>query len=733
MGPPDHHEPDASGTRPEDRRLRRVTAPRRAPRVDSILGRRDVALVPWISISVGMAAIAISTWLRAADGHLDLFVFWGALGGSAATAGMAAIQDSPIGLRYRGALWVYLLGGFALLVALSALAIHDRGLSTVFFSSTVMLAAYLGLVVPARWANRSIVVITVAAITVHVLQPSAGALDAVITVGLVIAGWAVGALGHLAHSRAAAIARDLSSYDPLTAMLNRRGFLEQLNLALDRRDDPNPSIALLIVDLDGFKAINDAEGHAAGDALLAWVGETLPDELPASAEIGRLGGDEFGILLTGTTQISATALARATRDALGARIGASVGVATCENRTVSFDDLFRVADAALYACKRDRSLGVQSLVAGTVTGGARRRRRGRPRNGRPLSYADLRATRRLPRMPEPGIVYGWLSTAGLLVIAAAGSVVVGGALLGHGHGLWDALIRYLGIPWVLANVVLAAIAQRHVLIADGPLFQRIFYATTGLLAIGVGTAMLAHGGLTAPIGAAFFLKALFDAAVFPRRYAKNGLGILVAGWSIVVVLGPGSTLWAMPYYLAIFGASHALGTIGYRAFAETTAHAMSLARTDALTGLNNRLGFEERVRTAIAAADADATPIGLLALDLDDFKSVNDSQGHAAGDELLRRVAETLETSVDALEAVGRLGGDEFVVMLPGASRSDAAARARALSAALAPVIGASVGHSAYPDDGRTLDALLSTADDRSYEVKRQRKLMGATARRGVA
>lgn len=147
-----------------------------------------------------------------------------------------------------------------------------------------------------------------------------------------------------------------------------------------------------------------------------------------------------------------------------------------------------------------------------------------------------------------------------------------------------------------------------------------------------------------------------------------------------------------------------------------------LARYDPLTGLANRA----LVREAIDAALAGEGCI-LLFVDLDHFKAVNDSLGHAAGDALLLGVANRLRSVAGSGAIVGRLGGDEFAVVLPPASPRRAAAVADRIVAALgAPqlvgghsiTVGASVGYATGPDDGATVDVLLRSADLALYEVK---------------
>src|SRR5579875_296295 len=155
------------------------------------------------------------------------------------------------------------------------------------------------------------------------------------------------------------------------------------------------------------------------------------------------------------------------------------------------------------------------------------------------------------------------------------------------------------------------------------------------------------------------------------------------------------------------------------------------AHQDELTGLSNRKLLARRAAEALAAAAARRGKAGFLLLDLDRFKEVNDTLGHAVGDRLLTIVAHRLTHSVRPGDVVARLGGDEFAVLLP-AVRTAAAARevASRLRAALAePVrldaimldIEASVGIAIYPDDAASFDQLMQRADVAMYLAKERR------------
>ncbi len=155
------------------------------------------------------------------------------------------------------------------------------------------------------------------------------------------------------------------------------------------------------------------------------------------------------------------------------------------------------------------------------------------------------------------------------------------------------------------------------------------------------------------------------------------------------------------------------------------------ARHDSLTGLANRKFLYEHAVAELDRADREGNSVGLLLIDLDHFKEINDTLGHAAGDEVLRTVAERLKRALRRADLVARLGGDEFAVLvcgMPTAERAETIAR-ELLPLLAEPVdheglrlaVEGSIGVAVYPDDGTTIDDLLRRADVALYQAKQSR------------
>ena len=156
-----------------------------------------------------------------------------------------------------------------------------------------------------------------------------------------------------------------------------------------------------------------------------------------------------------------------------------------------------------------------------------------------------------------------------------------------------------------------------------------------------------------------------------------------------------------------------------------------LAATDPLTGIGNRRQFIARTHVEIARAKRIGTPLSLLSLDLDHFKSINDKYGHPGGDSVLCGFVQKCLDAIRPYDVVARVGGEEFMVLLPGATHDVAFAVAERLRSAIAdhafevgippPIkITISIGVSEFGRDGDTLDSFLGVADQRLYRAKHE-------------
>ena len=160
---------------------------------------------------------------------------------------------------------------------------------------------------------------------------------------------------------------------------------------------------------------------------------------------------------------------------------------------------------------------------------------------------------------------------------------------------------------------------------------------------------------------------------------------------------------------------------------ETADHLARLARLDALTQLPNRFALEEQMMEMVEKAENEERRLGVLFVDLDRFKTINDTLGHRAGDELLRQFAVRLRRAVDPQASVFRSGGDEFIVMLELGPTTSVPMISADIQLALAEpffiaerqlFVSASVGAASYPDDGMSAEELLSRADSAMYRAK---------------
>ncbi len=173
---------------------------------------------------------------------------------------------------------------------------------------------------------------------------------------LTVLGVAMAGLSQLRRTQAQL--EQLATQDHLTNVLNARTFAGRLTQELERNRRYNRPMALLYLDLDDFKTVNDAHGHQTGDAVLRLVADAVRGAVRQADIVGRLGGDEFAVLMPETdSTVAQAAAARLAGDLRTVFHGtpsvtASIGVVSCAGTEASTDDLLRRADQAMYEAKR---------------------------------------------------------------------------------------------------------------------------------------------------------------------------------------------------------------------------------------------------------------------------------------------------------------------------------------------------------------------------------------------
>jgi diguanylate cyclase (GGDEF)-like protein/putative nucleotidyltransferase with HDIG domain len=213
----------------------------------------------------------------------------------------------------------------------------------------------------------------------------------------------------------------------------------------------------------------------------------------------------------------------------------------------------------------------------------------------------------------------------------------------------------------------------------------------------------------------FFIPVVFAASTYPLA-SVAAVGSLTVASYLALACTVGERSWSYQALFAVMLAcAGAMSAWQARNHESQRTALAEISRADPLIGCLNRRGFQERAAGELSAAMRGARQCTVLVLDLDRFKAVNDSEGHAAGDELLCWVAQAVAGAVRPTDAVGRLGGDEFAVLLCDLGPTAALERAEHIASLLGERAPASFGLASCPLDGVTLEDLLRTADTRLY------------------
>jgi diguanylate cyclase (GGDEF)-like protein len=236
----------------------------------------------------------------------------------------------------------------------------------------------------------------------------------------------------------------------------------------------------------------------------------------------------------------------------------------------------------------------------------------------------------------------------------------------------------------------------------------------------VAFSLWATGGAESFIQPVMIFTALFISYFFPPRLAWPLMALFVYAYATPLVYDDRSIEVGYPARVAMFALAVAGATVavqflkGRLVRAESRQRAM--AELDPLTGAGNRRGFDLALDRAAASHD----PYALILIDLDDFKRINDQQGHPAGDAVLQSVAVAASSVARQGDCVARIGGDEFALLAPGAGAAGVLRLLRDLRDSIEPA--ATYAAAMVPDDARAPDELVACADARLLAQKRDVK-----------
>ena len=424
--------------------------------------------------------------------------------------------------------------------------------------------------------------------------------------------------------------------DALTGIHNHGAFQRELGEAVESGGGGKP-FAVLMMDLDAFKAFNDTRGHPAGDALLADVARAMSAALREGDRLYRYGGDEFSAILPSADRVVAHDVAdRLRRTVAGvacdhddAQVSISIGVACFPDDGRRKAALVTVADRAMYLAKP------------AARGGD---------GGQPddpyLRALDETALALLDRRDSTSLLETILTRAC--------------ALLGTPHGY----------------VYLAEPGGRELVLRHG----------TGLFAPGIGHRQSIDEGLGGevfltgrPVVVDDYEAYVRRAGIVPKQMLGAVVGVpLSSGDEVVGVIGLASASAERLFRGREVDALTRFAQLA--SIALDNARLVDVAQRGALydptTGLPNRELLTDRIGHSLARLRTDGSGrIGVIMLDLDRFKVINESVGHAVGDRLLVAVGQRLASSLRPGDTVGRFGGDEFGVILDGVADDQEARR----------------------------------------------------------
>jgi diguanylate cyclase (GGDEF)-like protein len=668
---------------------------------------------PAVMVGVCMLFMSLVVALEAVK-FLALGHRWAPTTGVAAVLGVAALALGLVLVsRRRLATGVAVAVGFALLDLLPP-ALQLAGFSPSSGRDLVVflvLPAVMGATCLSRWTHRAHLIVVLVIATLMIALPSGRPaderlLETALAVGvLAFADVLIRRLSQATEQRVRQL-RELSQTDGLTGVLNRRGlttgFAEMVRSS--RRDT---TIGLLVIDIDHFKWINDEHGHAAGDHILRQVCGVLGRVAGSSNVVARIGGEELAAAVVGPAEPVAEAFRAALRAEVPA-VTVSIGIVDVAHEHAASGRLWALLDAADRALYEAKNTGRDRICRGAVDPDAEEPA---PTLAAPApQHAAVRGEPAPPVSTHPAM-HGW-ALAGYALICLT-------LMLAEraGEPFTPLLWAYIAGVVAIGGCAGVLIARRPSMGPVGLLLGSLCVDLIVVMGIASITDPIAKRIAALPL----LITALLVAQYVARPWVLTHYAVVVAICAYAasaLPVAPTVVVGLFLYLTVIIGSAELIYGLRRRYnIAADDLHRWSV--TDPLTGLANRRGLE------LAFARMPRTRnIIVLALDVDDFKNVNDRHGHAVGDDSLIRLASTLRTVTGAGTVVGRTGGDEFVVLAPGGHPGTLTTRVSQAAALLPVPLSVSVGTTvAAPYHRLTLWQLVNAADAGLTRAKRARRV----------
>jgi diguanylate cyclase (GGDEF)-like protein len=571
----------------------------------------------------------------------------------------------------------------------------------------------------------------------------------------------------------------LATHDVLTGLANRKQLIEKLNTMLTRMQRRKDTAALVYLDLDGFKQINDTLGHEDGDRVLQIIAQRLQSVARKKDLLARIGGDEFAVLMEdiGSTDNAEQAVLRLQQVIAEPMpeypefpVSGSFGIAMVPTVSLDAMTLLQVADQAMYLAKKQRQVvvTVNAPVASNAVQVHQQRAGIVSLHTIAADELSVVSTANADKA-RPGLLgaikASFIEQCDRILSpelrADPDQLIRGRTLIG--------MVRFIQLA--MASIILAlstvitSTADKIVILVDA-LFALsfsvlLFYLRrSGQLArcinilllfafVAVQGATLVNGGLArSPAIDVVVLPTLMAFCLCGRRLGLMWAALTVlfhATVLILISLGIDFTLvrnqqlenatitaWGIAY-MAILCIIYVFENINDRLQEERDREYRELeflAAHDELTGLASRRKFHEALDLALERMRTTRKSLAIIYLDLDGFKPVNDSLGHAVGDIVLQCVARRIGNSVDGSDVIARLGGDEFGVLLQNVETPEHAMQvaakirsniARPISGLEMFPISGSIGIAMAPRHSDNGDTLMRMADQAMFRAKAQR------------